>query len=143
MKNTLNLSSGLERTGRAAVCIWHGGAGAVLMVAAESADHAGRWTLPGGRVEQDGVEQSETPEQAAVRGAWEESGARVKLEGGGFGVISARSGTASSMVLARLLHLKASPERRLRRWINPLEWPWAEDYQLKAAVQMMRAREYL
>ncbi len=132
----LNLSPGLHRTGRAAACIWH--EATVLMVGAEGPENAGRWTLPGG-----GVEPGETPAQAAVREAWEESGAHVVVSGEGFEVVSPNSGTSSTLFLARLLHLENSPKGRPRLWVNPLELPWTGDYQLVAAVQMLREKRWL
>ncbi|WP_192930847.1 NUDIX hydrolase [Deinococcus sp. AJ005] len=125
-----NLSPGLHRTGRAAACIWHRSKGL---------DNVGRWTLPGG-----GVEPGETTAQAAVREAWEECGAHVLVEGQGFEVVSPHSGTNSTLFLARLIRLEdSSPEGRPRRWVNPLEPSWAEDYQLVVAVRMLRERRWL
>ncbi|WP_081994756.1 NUDIX hydrolase [Deinococcus radiopugnans] len=131
-----NLSPGLQRTGRAAACIWQ--KSRVLMVGADGPENVGRWTLPGG-----GVEPGETPAEAAVREACEECGAHVVVEGVGFEVVSPHSGTPSTLFLARLVRLEDSPEGRPRRWVNPLELPWAEDYQLMVAVDVLLARHWL
>lgn len=116
-----DLSPGLDRTGRAGVCLVH--EGQVLMVGTRG----GRWTMPGG-----GIEPGETAQDAAMREAWEESGARVELIGEGIEVVSPHSGTTSTLFLARLIEMEASPEGRARRWVDPREPVWAADHQIAA-----------
>lgn len=127
-----NLSPGLERTGRACACVLDGGR--VLM----AATGYGRWTLPGG-----GIEPGETAAQAAEREAWEECGAHVMVEGGAFEVTSPHNGVTSQLFLARLLSQEASPEGRQHVWVNPAALPWCEDYQLAAALGVLRERGWL
>ncbi|MFK7603219.1 hypothetical protein ACI3L1_13515 [Deinococcus sp. SM5_A1] len=78
-----------------------------------------------------------------MREAWEECGAHVLVEGEGFEVVSPHSGTANTLFLAHLIRLEDSPEGRPRRWVNPLEPPWAGDYQLVVAVRVLRERRWL
>ena len=128
----LNLSPGLERTGRACGCVLH--KGLVLMTAVRGS----RWTLPGG-----GIEPGETPEQAAVREVWEECGAHVVVEGTGFAVTSPHNGVTSQIFLARLLRQEASPEAREHAWVDPIQAPWCDDFQLAPALEMMWERGWL
>lgn len=129
---SVNLSPGLDRTGRACACVVHDGL--VLMVAVKSE----RWTLPGG-----GIKPGETAAGAAVREAWEECGAHVVVEGTGFAVTSPESGETSLIFLARLVRQESSPEGRKHCWIDPTELPWCGDYQLAPALRVMRERDWL
>ncbi len=127
-----NLSSGLERTGRACTCVLH--EGQVLMVAVKG----GRWTLPGG-----GIEPRETAAEAAVREAWEECGAFVVVEGEPFAVTSPGYGETSLIFLARLTWPEPSPEGRQHAWVAPAISPWCDDFQLASALSVMRERGWL
>lgn len=118
-----NLSPGLERTGRA--CAWiEREDGFVLMTEARAG-----WTLPGG-----GIEPGETPQQAALREAWEEVGAHGEVLGESW-VLD--HGAGSVCVPMRLSKLEASPEGRRLMWVNPHALPWADDFQLR---QILAAR---
>jgi len=50
-------------------------AGRLLLVRRANAPGAGRWSVPGGR-----VEAGESPEEAAARETWEEAGCAVHVE---------------------------------------------------------------
>ena len=128
----INLSPGLQRTGRACGCVLHGGK---VLVTAVRGD---RWTLPGG-----GIEPGETAAGAAVREVWEECGAHVVVEGTGFAVTSPDYGETSLIFLARLIHQELSPEGRQHAWIDPTRLPWCNDYQLAPALKVMRERGWL
>ena len=128
----LNLSPGLQRTGRACGCVLHDGL--VLMTAVRG----GRWTLPGG-----GVEPGETAAEAAVREVWEECGAHVVIEGTGFSVTSPHNGVTSHIFLARFVRQEPSPEGREHAWVDPAQFPWCDDYQLAPALVVMRERGWL
>ncbi|MFC3831722.1 MULTISPECIES: NUDIX domain-containing protein [Deinococcus] len=117
----LNLSPGLDRVGRA--CAWIEHEGLVLMTGLEW----GGWTLPGG-----GIHPGETPEQAAVREAWEEAGAHCEVAGEA--VILHGD---SACVPLRLLSQEPSPEGRPAAWVNPRALPWADDIQIR---QVLAAR---
>ncbi|GGL97326.1 NUDIX hydrolase [Deinococcus aerophilus] len=117
----LNLSPGEERTGRA--CAWIEHEGRVLM----SARDAWGWTLPGG-----GVHPGETPQQAAIREAWEECGAHGEVVGE-----AVRLSEGADCYPVRLLGLDASPEGRPVRWVRPESLWWACDPQL---CQVLEAR---
>lgn len=124
-----NLSgdTGKRRIGRAAC--WIERDGLVMMVAL---NHG--WTLAGG-----GVEEGETPAEAAVREAWEEAGARVKIIGDPIDTLGL-TGTLSQCFPARLISLEPSPEGRPVIWVNPRSLPWANDVQIR---QMLRAKDDL
>ena len=128
----LNLSPGLECTGKSCGCVVHDGM--VLMTAVRG----GRWTLPGG-----GIEPGETAAEAAVREVWEECGAHVVAEGEPFPVTSPDYGETSQIVLARLLCQEPSPEGRQHAWVDPTQSPWCDDYQLAPALSVMRERGWL
>lgn len=116
-----NLSPSPHRLGRACVCVWH--QGKILMVAEES----GGWTFPGG-----GVHSSETFEQAALREAWEEAGARVRV--GRFLFAEADEGGVCECYLADLELLQPSPEGRAVRWVDPHQSSWCKDRQIRPAL---------
>ncbi|WP_233218659.1 NUDIX domain-containing protein [Deinococcus arcticus] len=121
-----NLSPGADRVGRA--CAWiEREDGRVLMVGLAW----GGWTLPGG-----GVHPGETAAQAAVREAWEETGARVEVRGEPF-VLRGAHGELAECWPLRLLALDPSPEGRPVAWVNPRSLPWADDVQLR---QVLAAR---
>ncbi|MEF2279555.1 NUDIX domain-containing protein [Deinococcus sp. YIM 134068] len=122
MTLTVNLSPGLQHTGRA--CVWVEHERRVLMVGLEW----GGWTLPGG-----GIEPGETGAQAAAREAWEEGGARVEVTGEAV-TIRGRSGVESLCFPARLLSLEPSPEGRPVAWVNPRSLPWADDVQVRQVL---------
>lgn len=103
-----------------------------------TAVRGGRWTLPGG-----GIEQGETAAETAVREVWEEVGAHVFVEGTGFDVTSPHNGVTSQIFLARLLRRELSPEGREHTWVDPTESPWCDDYQLAPALLVMRERGWL
>lgn len=121
-----NLSPSPDRIGRA--CAWiEREDGFVLMAGLEW----GGWTLPGG-----GIHPGESGEQAAVREAWEEVGARGEVTGEGV-TIHGLSGVDAICYPLRLLDLEPSPEGRPVAWVNPRSLPWAADHQLR---QMLAAR---
>lgn len=122
----LNLSPGEDRIGRASAWIERED-GCVLMVAL----NRGGWTLPGG-----GIHPGETPQQAAVREAWEEAGAHAEVTGGPFRIYGAW-GEAQECLPLRLLSIDPSPEGRPVAWINPRSLPWADDVQIR---QVLAAR---
>lgn len=125
----MNLSPGLERTGRACVSVVHEGRALLTEAAAR------RWTLPGG-----GIEPGETPAQAAAREAWEETGAHVTVDGEPFEVTSPHNGVTSLIFLARLHRQEPSPEGSEHVWVDPTVSPWCDDYQLAPALAVMRER---
>lgn len=109
-----------RRTGRA--CAWIERAdGRVAMTPA-----SGGWTLPGG-----GIEPGETAQQAALREAWEETGARCAVAGEGW-LLVGEKGTIC--VPLRLLTLEPSPEGLPVVWVNPRALPWAADEQLRQVL---------
>lgn len=110
----LNLSPGEDRIGRACAWIEHGGR--VLMVARDSWG----WTLPGG-----GIHHGETPQQAAVREAWEECGAHCEVVGK-----AVQLSEGADCYPMRLLGLEASPEGRPVLWVKAEALWWACDPQL-------------
>ncbi|CAM3295665.1 NUDIX domain-containing protein [Deinococcus saxicola] len=122
----LNLSPGEDRIGRASAWIERED-GCVLMVGLSR----GGWTLPGG-----GIHPGETPQQAAVREAWEEAGAHAEASGEPFRIYGAWDEAQECLPL-RLLSIDPSPEGRPVIWINPHSLPWAEDVQIR---QVLAAR---
>ncbi|MGM9320672.1 class I SAM-dependent methyltransferase [Deinococcus aquaticus] len=119
----LNLSPGLDRVGRA--CAWiEREDGFVLMTGLEW----GGWTLPGG-----GIHPGETPQQAAVREAWEEAEAHAEAAGGVAGEAVMLPGDSGCVPL-RLKHLEPSPEGRPVAWVNPRSLPWADDLQIREVL---------
>ncbi|CAM3573268.1 NUDIX hydrolase [Deinococcus frigens] len=110
----LNLSPGEDRIGRA--CAWIEYEGRVLMSARDSWG----WTLPGG-----GIHPNETPQQAAVREAWEECGAHGEVVGE-----AVRLSEGADCYPMRLLGLEASPEGRPVLWVRTNSLWWACDPQL-------------
>lgn len=122
----INLSPSEDRRGRASAWIERED-GLVLMVAL----NRGGWTLPGG-----GIHPGETPQQAAVREAWEEAGAHGEVIGEPFRIYGAWD-EAQECVPLRLLSLDPSPEGRPVAWVNPRSLPWADDVQLR---QVLAAR---
>ncbi|MBB6017211.1 NUDIX hydrolase [Deinococcus radiopugnans] len=110
----LNLSPGEDRIGRA--CAWIEHEGRVLM----SARDAWGWTLPGG-----GIHPGETPQQAAVREAWEECRAHCEVIGE-----AVRLSEGADCYPMRLLGLESSPEGRPVLWVRPESVWWACDPQL-------------
>lgn len=121
MTLAINLSPGLQRTGRA--CVWLEHEGRVLMVGVKR----GGWTLPGG-----GIEPGETGAQAAAREAWEECGARVEVTGEAVLLVE-----GAFCFPARLLSLDPSPEGRPVAWINPRSLPWADDVQVRQMLEAL------
>ncbi len=142
----INLSPSPDRIGRACVCIlehpcpkrpspsgaavgvrqvrFGGKKGrSVLMVS-----YADFFTFPGG-----GVNLGETFEQAATREAFEEAGATVKI----IKFLFEDPEDQCKCYLAKLEHLEASPEGRVVRWVNALEFPWCEDKQIKLALMAL------
>jgi hypothetical protein len=117
----LNLSPGETRIGRA--CAWIEHEGRVLM----SARDKWGWTLPGG-----GIHPDETPQQAAVREAWEECGAHGEVVGE-----AVRLSEGADCYPMRLLALEPSPEGRPVVWVRPESLWWACDPQM---CQMLAAR---
>ncbi len=117
----LNLSPGEERIGRA--CAWIEHEGRVLMAARDTWG----WTLPGG-----GIHPGETPQQAAVREAWEECGAHGEVVG-----VAVRLSEGADCYPVRLRALEPSPEGRPVRWVRPESLWWACDPQL---CQVLAAR---
>ncbi|CAM4035703.1 NUDIX hydrolase [Deinococcus marmoris] len=118
----LNLSPGEDRIGRASAWIERED-GCVLMVARDSWG----WTLPGG-----GIHPGETPQQAAVREAWEECGAHCEVVGEAVWLSE-----GADCYPMRLLGLEASPEGRPVLWVNAGSLWWACDPQL---CQVLMAR---
>ncbi len=90
---------------------------------------SGRWTLPGG-----GVEQHETFQNAARREVWEETGATVEI-GEELFQYSTRSGFPESCFRARLIRLEPSPKGRRCQWIEPLNPDWRNDRQIKLILE--------
>ncbi|WP_232337785.1 NUDIX domain-containing protein [Deinococcus arboris] len=122
----VNLSADTDRVGRA--CAWiERDDGAVLMTGLDW----GGWTLPGG-----GVQPGETSAEAALREAWEETGARCEVRGEPLPLRGAHGEPADCWPL-RLLSLDPSPEGRPVAWVNPRALPWADDVQLR---QVLAAR---
>lgn len=117
----LNLSPGEDRIGRA--CAWIEHEGRVLM----SARDAWGWTLPGG-----GIHPGETPQQAAVREAWEECGAHCEVIGE-----AVRLSEGADCYPMRLLGLESSPEGRPVLWVRPETVWWACDPQLCQVLAAM------
>jgi 8-oxo-dGTP pyrophosphatase MutT (NUDIX family) len=115
-----NLSPSPDRIGRACVFILEGQL--ALMV-----EHDDFFTFPGG-----GVNPGETFEDAAVREAFEEAGARIKIIK--FLFEDSTSEDYCQCYLAKLEQLETSPEGRIVRWVNTLEQPWGEDRQIKPAL---------
>ena len=122
----INLSPSPDRIGRACVCILE--QGRILMVEEENFH-----TFPGG-----GVNPGESFEDAAVREAFEEAGAIVKLERLLF-TETILEGDCQYF-LAYLEELLPSPEGRIVRWVNVLEQPWCEDKQIKPALLALELR---
>ena len=115
----MNRSPSPGRVARVAAVIHSGGK--ILMVACPQAPHG--WTLPGG-----GVNQGETLKAAAIREAWEEAGATVRIERK---LCQLEGELVEHYFLALLERLEPSPEGRERRWIEPLHADWREDKQIK------------
>jgi|GEM_PF-3652879 len=129
-----DLSPGRHRVGRACTCILHGGT--FLLAPTRS----GRWTFPGGS-----GEPHETPAEAAeaaVREAWEETGAHLVRHGDAFPIVSAR-GDVTACFAATVLRFEPSPEGRPRPWIDPLDHEWRDDDPVQAALPVPRARGLL
>ncbi|WP_119316763.1 NUDIX domain-containing protein, partial [Calidithermus terrae] len=118
-----NLSPSPGRVGRVCVCVWH--EERVLLV-----EHEGLFTFPGG-----GVDPGEGFEQAAVREAWEEAGARVRLKG----LLWENAGREGPerCYLAELEALEPSPEGRAAVWVNPHALPWSEDRQIGPVLRAL------
>ena len=90
-------------------------------------DEEGFCTFPGG-----GVHPGESFEDAAVREAFEEASAVIKLERHLF--TETTSEGDCQYFLATLEELVPSPEGRIVRWVNALEPPWCEDKQIKPTL---------
>jgi ADP-ribose pyrophosphatase YjhB (NUDIX family) len=120
----INLSPSPDRIGRACVCVLEGQK--ILMVSYDDF-----FTFPGG-----GVNSGETFEEAATREAFEEAGARVKI----IKFLFKDSEDQCKCYLAKLEHLEPSPEGRVVRWVNALEFPWCEDEQIKPALKALELR---
>lgn len=72
----------------AVACVEHKGGRWLLGLAKTNDDRNGKWLFPGG-----GIEDGETPEQAAVRECHEEAGVRVRKQGVAF-KMNGKSGVA-------------------------------------------------
>ncbi len=116
-----NLSPSPDRIGRACVFILEGQL--VLLV-----EHDDFFTFPGG-----GVNPDESFEDAATREAFEEAGAKIKI----IKFLFEDPEDQCKCYLAKLEHLESSPEGRVVRWVNALEFPWCEDKQIKPALEAL------
>jgi 8-oxo-dGTP pyrophosphatase MutT (NUDIX family) len=123
----INLSPSPDRTGRACVCVLEGRY--MLMVSYDDF-----FTFPGG-----GVNPGESFEAAAVREAYEEAGATVKLERFLFSEPTDQ-GDDCHYYLASLERIEPSPEGRIVRWVNALEHPWSQDKQIKPVLAALELR---
>jgi len=73
------ISEALDKDLKAAVAVIQNGKRWLLGLSTSDDDRKGKWCMPGG-----GIKKGESPEEAAVREAWEETGVKCKAIGSHF-----------------------------------------------------------